>query len=563
MVLMQNNQSPKFLRLFYELEKILNFRKKLDDYSPLNNKINISDEADQFVIMNQDILKEMGNPWILMERDDEAFEKFTREDFLAESYITPAKYDVIVSRLNKKKNIIFQGPPGVGKKFIANKLAFSLLGRVDDDKVELVQFHQSYSYEDFIMGNKLNNKGGYDIVNGVFFNFCIKAINNPSEKYFFIIDEINKGNISKIFGELMLLIESDKRGKRYAMSTAYSSDKFYIPENLYIIGLINTADRSIISLDYMLRHQFNIIDIEPAFGVNFAQYTAKFNNFKLNKMLEVISSINDEIQNDDSLGKGFKIGHGYFCNLNTADDSELSEIATFEIIPLLEEYWSDKRKVKIWKNKLYEALAVDNKINTRSTPKALDKCILWQNIFEEYAYSIENKMKPNKIMNEAIGEWRGIIAAIILFKYFDEEINKTNIDIKSTANRSLVKAVNDIGHDDIMSTTFDWNMVTVFSIKKNNSNGVGYIRIPFAFSSPKTLFCATSRTINLPLNFPWFRETKFNDPVTFLNASQKSKLYNWLTMIERDIEYNAKGGEDQNVSLAKVISQFINDLSVV
>lgn len=308
-----------------------------------------------------------GKPWILKVVGIEGAnvgglesEKFTREEFLAEAYITPEKYDTIVSRLNKKKNIILQGPPGVGKSFLAKKLAYSILGHKDDDKVEMIQFHQSYSYEDFIMGYRPNEKGGFDIVKGVFYNFCMKAIKNPQDNYYFIIDEINRGNMSKIFGELMLLIESDKRGEKYAMSTVYSSDKFYIPENIYLIGLMNTADRSLALLDYALRRRFSFIDIEPAFGPNFIKYTSKFNSSRLNKMLEVIANINDDIQKDDSLGKGFRIGHSYFCDLKTADISELSEIATCEIIPLLEEYWFDvDKKVETWTVKLNGALSDD------------------------------------------------------------------------------------------------------------------------------------------------------------------------------------------------------------
>jgi hypothetical protein len=312
-----------------------------------------------------------GKPWSLKDIgniDDSANsnedvtkpDKFNREDFLAEAYITPEKYNTIVSRLNKKKNIILQGPPGVGKSFLAKKLAYSILGHKNDDKVEMIQFHQSYSYEDFIMGYRPNEKGGFDIVKGVFYNFCMKAIKNPQDNYYFIIDEINRGNMSKIFGELMLLIESDKRGEKYAMSTVYSSDKFYIPENIYLIGLMNTADRSLALLDYALRRRFSFIDIEPAFGANFAKYTSKFNDSKLSKMLEVIASINDDIQKDDSLGKGFRIGHSYFCDLKTADINELTEIATCEIIPLLEEYWFDvDKKVETWTVKLNGALSDD------------------------------------------------------------------------------------------------------------------------------------------------------------------------------------------------------------
>ena len=151
---------------------------------------------------------------------------------------------MIVNRLKRKKNIILQGAPGVGKSYLAKKIAYSILGEIDKEKVQMIQFHQSYSYEDFIMGYRPNKSGGFDMVEGVFYKFCKKAINNQNENYYFIIDEINRGNLSKIFGELMLLIECDKRGENFAMSTVYSTENFYIPQNVFIIGLMNTADRS-------------------------------------------------------------------------------------------------------------------------------------------------------------------------------------------------------------------------------------------------------------------------------------------------------------------------------
>lgn len=283
-------------------------------------------------------------------------ELYTKEQFLEDAYIDGEKYDLIVKRLDKKKNIILQGAPGVGKSYLAKKIAYSILGAIDEDKVQMIQFHQSYSYEDFIMGYRPNKAGGFDIVNGAFYKFCKKAIENPDEKYFFIIDEINRGNLSKIFGELMLLIEADKRGESYAMSTVYSEERFYIPENLHIIGLMNTADRSIALIDYALRRRFSFIDIEPAFGEKFVKYTDQFKATNLDKVLSVIKAINDDIEADESLGKGFKIGHSYFSNLKSADSEELLEIIDCDIIPLLEEYWFESTdKVRSYSKSLHEA----------------------------------------------------------------------------------------------------------------------------------------------------------------------------------------------------------------
>lgn len=283
---------------------------------------------------------------------------YSKEQFLEDAFIDESKYDTIVKRLESKKNIILQGAPGVGKSYIAKKIAYSILGVIDKNKVEMIQFHQSYSYEDFIMGYRPNKSGGFDITEGVLYKFCKRAIDNPEDKYFFIIDEINRGNLSKIFGELMLLIEADKRGESFGMSTVYSDEKFYLPENLYIIGLMNTADRSLALIDYALRRRFSFIDIEPAFGENFTKYTNQFKAIKLDKVLNIIKAINDDIENDESLGKGFKIGHSYFCNLKSASDEELLEIIDCEIVPLLEEYWIENNdKVKNYSKNLHEAVA--------------------------------------------------------------------------------------------------------------------------------------------------------------------------------------------------------------
>ena len=133
----------------------------------------------------------------------------------------------------------------MGKTFIAKKIAYEIMGNMNDAQIEMVQFHQSYSYEDFIQGLRPNKKG-FELRNGIFYNFCQQALAHPERQFFFIIDEINRGNLSKIFGELLMLIETDKRGEKYAIKLTYAEDEedtFYVPENLYIIGTMNTADR--------------------------------------------------------------------------------------------------------------------------------------------------------------------------------------------------------------------------------------------------------------------------------------------------------------------------------
>ena len=286
--------------------------------------------------------------------------RYTKTQFLNQVFITEEKYDQIVSRLLKKKNIILQGAPGVGKSFLAKRLAYSILGKRDEDRVAMIQFHQSYAYEDFIMGYRPTAQGGFQLEKGVFYSFCRRAKDHPDEPYFFIIDEINRGNLSKIFGELFLLIEIDKRGKKFAMPTTYSKELFYIPENLHIIGLMNTADRSLALIDYALRRRFSFIDIEPAFGQGFNRYMERFAHTKLSRVIDVIMSINETIEYDETLGKGFKIGHSYFCNLTDGSDKELLEIIDFEIVPLLEEYWiEDQERVRAYADELRGAVYYD------------------------------------------------------------------------------------------------------------------------------------------------------------------------------------------------------------
>ena len=157
--------------------------------------------------------------------------EYTKEDFLNDVYISSEKYDSLVSLLNHKLNVILQGAPGVGKTFAAKRLAYSMMGVKDQNRVMMIQFHQSYSYEDFIMGFR-PSETGFELKKGAFYNFCKKAEIDSDNEYFFIIDEINRGNLSKIFGELFMLIESDKRGIQ--LQLLYSDEKFSVPKNVYI-----------------------------------------------------------------------------------------------------------------------------------------------------------------------------------------------------------------------------------------------------------------------------------------------------------------------------------------
>lgn len=253
--------------------------------------------------------------------------------------------------LKNKKNIILQGAPGVGKTFCARRLAYELMGEKDESRVSLIQFHQNYSYEDFIMGYKPSGSD-FELQRGIFYKFCINAANNPDKPHFFIIDEINRGNLSKIFGELLMLIEKDYRGEK--LTLAYKDEKFFVPKNVYIIGMMNTADRSLAMIDYALRRRFSFYEMHPGFkSEGFQKYQAAMASPRFDRLIEKVEDLNRAIAKDESLGTGFELGHSYFCGQKSVDDAWLHQVINYDIIPMLQEYWFDNRsEVKKWETEL-------------------------------------------------------------------------------------------------------------------------------------------------------------------------------------------------------------------
>ncbi len=278
--------------------------------------------------------------------------------FVKEVYLPEERCIRLRSLLARKKNIILAGPPGVGKTFAAKRLAYSIMGVQDSGRAQMVQFHQSYSYEDFMMGYRPTEAGGFKLAEGPFYQFCKKAQADDDRPYFFIIDEINRGNISKIFGELLMLIEADKRGHKLRL--LYKNEDFSVPANVHIIGMMNTADRSLAVLDYALRRRFGFFEMAPGFdSAGFTRWQQDIGSPTLDRLVEVVIDLNTTIADDPALGQGFAIGHSYLCSSAEAeDDTWLSSVVDDELIPLLEEYWFDEpTKAEEWAGKLRAAVA--------------------------------------------------------------------------------------------------------------------------------------------------------------------------------------------------------------
>lgn len=275
--------------------------------------------------------------------------EYTKKDFLEEVFISEAKYDEMYAVLMRKQNIILQGAPGVGKTFAAKRLAYSIMGAKNDDHIQFVQFHQNYSYEDFVEGYR-PAASGFVRTDGIFKRFCIDAADVPDEKFFFIIDEINRGNLSKIFGELLMLIEKDYRGQ--AATLPYSGRSFTVPKNLYIIGMMNTADRSLAMIDYALRRRFSFIDMEPGFDTDgFKEYMSSKGSSTMKALVEEVKQLNVDIK--EKLGKGFCIGHSYFVFDEPCSDELLKNIVNYDILPMLAEYWfDDEEQYEMWASRL-------------------------------------------------------------------------------------------------------------------------------------------------------------------------------------------------------------------
>jgi len=282
---------------------------------------------------------------------------YTVAEACKDLFIPRRDFERFLHLMKTRRNLILQGPPGTGKTFMADRIAWCLIERKDSAPIEMVQFHQSYAYEDFVQGYRPTETGGFKLRDGVFHRFCERARRDPETPHVFIIDEINRGNLSRIFGELLMLIEADKRSERYAVSLTYadpSSGRFHIPDNVYILGMMNTADRSLALVDYALRRRFAFATLNPAYSTEHGKKA--FRDYLegqgvagelVTRIIERMAELNEEIANDPELGRGFRVGHSYFVPTDrddSRDETWYETVVDTQIEPLLAEYWFDSQE---------------------------------------------------------------------------------------------------------------------------------------------------------------------------------------------------------------------------
>ena len=277
---------------------------------------------------------------------------YTIEDIVKDGcFLELSRLESALERLNSKKNLILQGSPGTGKTWLAKKLAFALIGRKDVDRVRSFQFHPNLSYEDFVRGWRPDGEGSLALVNGPFLRTIDDAKQDPDNKYVIVIEEINRGNPAQIFGEMLTLLEADKRNPEEALALSYprtADERVHIPPNIYLIGTMNVADRSLALVDLALRRRFAFVDLEPRFGDLWRDWVRQQCGIETDFLMKIensLTALNQSIAGDKSLGSQFRIGHSVVTpapNTPIGDPvAWFTQVVETEIGPLLNEYWFD------------------------------------------------------------------------------------------------------------------------------------------------------------------------------------------------------------------------------
>ena len=269
-------------------------------------------------------------------------------------FLDCATLETMLQRLQTKLNIILQGPPGTGKTWLAGKLAYALMGRKDEDKIRQVQFHPNLSYEDFVRGWRPLSDGTLGLVDGPFLELSEAARRDSNGTYVMVIEEINRGNPASIFGELLTLLEADKRKIENALTLAHQravGERFHIPPNLHVIGTMNLADRSLALVDLALRRRFAFFDLEPTLNATWRKWVHLQCDIPSDFLTDIsrrIGSLNEQINADPNLGRHFRIGHSFAVPTPGEDiavpEEWFTRVVETEITPVLSEYWFDDPK---------------------------------------------------------------------------------------------------------------------------------------------------------------------------------------------------------------------------
>lgn len=303
-------------------------------YQLLNNDFEEDEDIDNENIIEQSIVKEIYN----------------LEDLIKEGcFVEEEQLSKIISSLNRKKSIILQGPPGTGKTWLAKRLANIIVGYKNSNNIKAIQFHPNMSYEDFIRGYRPSGDGRLALIDGPFLEMINKARNDSQSNYVMVIEEINRGNPTQILGEMLTLLEVDKRTPTEALELTYRREHengIFIPNNLYVIGTMNLADRSLAMVDFALRRRFAFFYLAPNFDEKWLNYMidkTKLSRKSLEKIRHVMNNLNQYIAKEEMLGNAFTIGHSYLTCDSVIPDamSWYKDIIDSEIKPLLEEYWFD------------------------------------------------------------------------------------------------------------------------------------------------------------------------------------------------------------------------------